>query len=193
MEKGPQGWIIKHLENADALARQLREALLRHYAALREVYLAKNEETAKEMNDAIDLQGCTADAGMLSDGKTFVLIVRALAQNKGKMQVNNVNLDTTITGKSGHVLLRRFLNNAEPIDPGEKFDHRWHFELDNNPDLARALLQDSPLHCTAKWQTVTLNNGKVLHISEVPNPEAACAKPNHNHPAAFCDLPVFQR
>lgn len=193
MEKGYNGWIIRHLENADELAQQLREALLKRYAALRQVYLDKNAETTREMNEIIALDGCTADAGMLSDGKTFVLIVRALAQNRSKIQVNNVNLDTIITGKSGHVILRRFLNTAQPIEPGEKFDHRWSFDFENKPELVRALLQDAPLRCKASWQTLTLNNGKVLHIDEVPNPGVPCTKPGHDHPAAFCELPVFLR
>lgn len=194
MERGGNGaWVVKHIANAREAAAQLRESLLTRYAALRNVYINKNSATTKEMDKLIPLQGCSAHAGMLSDGKTFILIVHAVAQNRGDVRINNMNLDTTITGKSGNVLLKRFLNDAQPIEPGADYNHRWSVELDSNSPEAKALLHDGPLHCQAKWQTLTLNNGKVLHIDEVPNPGMACQKPGHDHPASFCELPLFVR
>ncbi len=192
MEKGDRGWMVNRFENAQETAALLRQALLKRYAALRNVYLDKNAATTKEMNRIIPIQGCTADAGLLSDRKTFVFIIRTVARNKGDIQVNNLNLDATITGKSGKIILRRFLNDAQPVIPGEVYDHRWSVDLDSASPLARALLQDGPLHCQATWQTLALNNGKVLHIDEVPNPTMACLKAGHDHPAAFCELPLFQ-
>lgn len=193
MRRGPDGWVVNHLANADEAAAMLRQNLLARYAAQRDVYIQKNAETTQEMNKIIPLQGCGANAGLLSDGKTFILIVRTLADNKSDIQVNNVNLDTIITGKSGKVLLRRFLNDAQPILPGEKYDHRWSVELDGNSPEARALLQDGPLHCQTSWKTLSLNNGRVLHIENVPNPAEACLKPGHDHPASFCEIPLFYR
>lgn len=192
MERGGQGWIVRHLANADEAAARLRHALLARYAALRNVYLDKNAATTKEMNSLIPIQGCTADAGMLSDRKTFILVVRTVAQNKSNIQINNMNLDTVITGKSGKVLLKRFLNDAQPIEPGERYDHRWSVELDSGSREAQELLNDGPLQCRTRWQTLALNNGKILHIDEIPNSNAACLKPGHDHPASFCEIPLFQ-
>lgn len=192
MQKTPQGWQIRHLINAQELAQQLREAMLERHAALHNVFVDKNAATSKKMNQIIPVQSCSADAGMLSDGKTTILIVHALARNKGNLQVNNFNLETTITGRSGKVLLHRYLNAAKPVGPGEDLNHRWSFELESNSPLAQALLRDGPLQCRTSWQTLSLNNGEVLHIVEEPNPERDCDKPGHNHPVGFCLSPVFQ-
>lgn len=192
MHKGSQGWQIKHLANAGELANQLNQAMLARHRALHNVYVDKNAATTKKMNQAIPVQACTADAGQLSDGKTVILIVHALARNKGDVQVNNFNLDTTISGRSGNVIVHRLLNAAKPVAPGEDFSHRWSFELESSSPLAQALLRDGPLQCKAVWQTLSLNNGQVLHIVEEPNPDVNCDKPGHNHPLGFCMSPVFQ-
>ena len=193
MRKTPQGWQIKQLINARELAQQLREDMLERHAALRKVFEAKNAATGKAMDSALPLQSCTANAGTLSDGKTTILIIHALARNRGDVQINNFNLDATITGRSGRPLLRRYLNAAKPVAPGEDFNHRWSMELESGSPLARALLADGPLHCQAAWQTLSLNNGRVLHIVETPNPDRACATPGHDHPEGFCLAPIFQR
>lgn len=192
MKKGPQGWRIGHLVNSRELAVQLRKAMLERYAALRNFYVEKNAQTTKKMDQLIPVQSCTADAGMLSDGKTALLIVHALARNKGDVQVNNFNLDTTIKGRSGQTIIHRFLNAAKPVGPGEDFSHRWSFELDPADSHTRALLQDGPLQCSGVWHTLALNNGQVWQIVDVPNPDIACNKPGHDHPQGFCLLPVFQ-
>lgn len=193
MKRGPDGWLVTSMLNASELAKQTREAMLERYAGLRAVYEEKNAATQKEMNTQMPLEKCTADAGTLSDGRTFLLIVHATARNKGNLQVNNVNMDTTIRGRSGNVIIHRFLNAAKPVGPGQEFDHRWTFDLDINTPVAQALLHDGPLQCAATWQTLTLNNGKVLHMAQVPNPDSPCEKEGHNHPADFCSLPLFLR
>lgn len=193
MKKTSQGWRIRHLVNAGEVAAQLREAMLARHAALHDVFVEKNTATAKKMNETIPLQSCEANAGLLSDGKTAIMIVRAVAPNKSDIQVNNFNLDATITGRSGRALVRRYLNAAKPVAPGENFDHRWSFELDPDSPLTRALLSEGPLRCSGTWQTLSLNNGQVLHIVEEPNPEVNCDKPGHNHPQGFCLSPVFQQ
>lgn len=192
MQKTPQGWQIRRLVNADELASQLNKAMLARHAALRNVFEEKNSLTSKQMNQIIPVQSCTADAGVLSDGKTALLVINAIARNRGDVQVNNFNLDTTITGRSGNVLVHRFLNAAKPVAPGEDFNHRWSMELESSSPLVQALLHDGPLHCQAAWQTLGLNNGKVLHVVEVPNPDIDCDRPGHDHPMGFCMLPVFQ-
>ncbi|MBD5553305.1 MAG: translation initiation factor IF-2 [Desulfovibrio sp.] len=193
MRKTAAGWKLTHVANANELAAQLREAMLNRHIALRNVFLDKNAQLAKTMNQLLPVQSCTADAGALSDGKTTVLIVHALARNRGDVQINNFNLDATIVGHSGRVLAHRFLNAAKPVAPGEDFNHRWSMELETASPLGQALLRDGPLQCRASWQTLSLNNGRVLHIAEVPNPDRACAIEGHNHPDGFCLSPVFQR
>lgn len=191
MQKTARGWLVKHLINAKELANQLRESLLGHYAALRHVYEEKNAATTKLMETYLPVLDCAANAGVLSDGKTFLLIVHALARNKGNVQITNFNLNTAVADKEGHVLWQRYLNAAKPVGPGEDFDHRWSFELDSQDPLAQAILAAGPLQCQGKWQTVSLMNGRVLQIAEVPNPEEACGKDGHDHPSGFCSIPLF--
>lgn len=191
LDRTPNGWKITHLSNARELASQMREAMLQRHAKLRSVYEDKNAKTWKTMNQLIPIQSCTANAGLLSDGKTLLMVVHVIARNRGTLQINNFNVDTTIYGKNGKVLMRRFLNTAKPVTPGEDFDHRWNFELDAQNPQARLLLTQEPLQCKAIWQTLSLNNGQVLQIQEVPNPDLACEIDGHNHPQGFCQTPVF--
>lgn len=193
LAKTAQGWKVRHLLNADELAAQMREAMLGRHAALRHVFEDKNSATSKLMNQLLPIQSCTADAGLLSDRKTFVLIVHAIARNRGDRRINNFNMDTVLTGKSGAPLLHRYLNAAKPVAPGEDFNHRWSIELDSASPVAQALLRDGPLQCHANWQTLVLNSGQVLQIAEVPHPDVPCDQEGHNHPAGFCQIPVFLR
>lgn len=193
MQKTAHGWRIKHLVNADELSKRLHEAMLERHVALRKVFEEKNAATTKAMNNVLPLQSCTAHAGTLSDGKTTILVIQALARNKGDVQINNFNLDATISGRSGKPLVRRYLNAAKPVAPGEDFNHRWSMELESTSPLARELLGDGPLQCAGAWQTLSLNNGKVLHVVETPNPDRPCGEAGHNHPEGFCFAPIFQR
>lgn len=191
MNKTANGWKITRLANARELTAQTREALLARHARLREIFQEKNAATTKLMNQIIPIQSCTADAAPLSNGKTMALVVRVIARNKGDVQVNNFNVDARVSGSRG-LVLNRFLNAAKPVAPGEDFDHLWHFDLETSSDLGRALLAAGRLQCSADWQTLSLNNGKVLHIVEVPNPDNPCLVPGHDHPVNFCELPLFK-
>lgn len=193
MDRGRQGWRISHIANAGELVAQLREAMLRRYAALRELYVSKNKATLKRMDQQLPIQSCTAHAGLLSDHRTLLLVVRLIARNTGKYQVNNFNVDASIINRAGKTVLRRYLNTAKAVAPGEDFDHSWTFDLDANSSLSRELLAGSPLQCKASWQTLGLSSAEVLHIVEVPNPAGACELPGHKHPSGFCMLPVFKQ
>ena len=192
MERSSQGWKITRLANAAELARDLREAMLKRHARYRALFANKNAATLKVMNELLPVQSCSVDAGLLSDRKTLLMVVRAIARNRGDVQINNFNLDATLRGKNGTIVMRRFLNAAKPVAPGEDFDHRWNFELEANSPEGRAILSNLPLRCSASWQTLSLNNGRVLHITEEPFADAACAIAGHNHPEGFCLTPVFQ-
>lgn len=191
MNKTSQGWKVTHVANAGEILARLRNAMLERHAKLRSVFQHKNEQTTRRMNQLLPIQSCSAEAGMLSDDKTLIMIVQIIARNRGSHQVNNFNADTVITGRGGNVVLRRYLNTAKPVEPGEDFNHRWSFELDADSELARSILANEPLHCKATWQTLGVNNGEVLHIVEVPNPDKQCAIAGHNHPDGFCRTPVF--
>ena len=187
----PDGFRVERLVNANELVSQLRAAMLERFAALREVYEKKNAATAKQMEGILPIQSCTADAGLLGDGRTMIMVVHVLARNQSDTRVNNVSVDAEIFGQRGQLLLRRYLNAAEATPEGGVFKHRWNFEMEGSQDVARRLLSGGRLSCRARWQTLGLNNGKVLHIQEVPNQNIRCAKNGHNHPQGFCELPVF--
>lgn len=192
MQKGPDGWVIRGIANAKELASQMRDAMIKRHARLREVYEEKNANTQKKMTALLPIQSCTVDAGLLSDNRTFVMIVHITAQNRGNVQVNNFSIDTSIYGRDGKMITRRFLNAAKPAAPGEMFSHRFSFELESQSPLAQELMNGIPLTCNATWQTLGLNNSQVWHMEAVPNPDILCAMPGHNHPDGFCILPVFK-
>lgn len=192
MEKGPDGWIVRDLVNADELTGQFRDALRARLTARHDVLIRKNAAISKRMNGILPLQSCTASAGLLSDGKTLVLVAHVLARNTGDVSVNNLDLDATFSGPDGTKLLRRFLNAARPVAPGEDFDQRWSIELDGQSPQGRSLLAAGPLTCTATWRTLGLSNAEVLHIVDVPDILKACNKPGHHHFLGFCLSPIFQ-
>lgn len=192
MRKTPGGWQITHLLNARELAGQFREAMLKRFIALREVVEKKNDDTEKQMNELMPIQSCTANVGRLSSGDTVLLVIHAIARNKGDTQVNNFNLSTFITNRAGAIIAHRYLNAAKPVPPGEDFNQRWTMELEGSDPLAKTLLANAPLACRARWQTLSLAKPKVYHIEEVPNPDFPCQIAGHNHPDGFCQLPVFK-
>lgn len=193
MRRGPDGWIVRHLLNADAVAGALREALLARQQARVDVVVRKNEATLKRMRELVPLQSCEAEAGLLSDGRTLLLMVLMRGRNQGGIQVNNMDLDTTILGADGEPVLHRFLNAAEPVLPGGEFRHRWSIELDGQSPEGRRILAAGPLTCRATWRTMGLSSAEVLHIVETPDLGQQCDLPGHRHPVGFCQLPVFRK
>lgn len=186
-----EGWKISHLVNAGEITSQLRKAMLERHARVVKMYKDKNAATAKVMNELLPLQSCTAHAGMLSDGRTMLMVIHVIARNRGNVQINNFNLDASFLGRSGQFITKRYLNASKPVAPGEDFNHRWSLELSGTDPVAQSLLRDQPLQCRAVWQTLTLNNGKVLHIVEEPYKEGMCEVDGHHHPTGFCLSPVF--
>lgn len=191
MRKGGNGWVVRNFLNAKEVAEQVRKALLQRHARLREVYEEKNNNTRKKMDALLPILSCSADGGLLSNGKLYILVVHLLARNRGDLQASNFSVDVSITGKNGKVVERRYLNAAMPVAPGEDFDHRWSFELDSQGKLAQELMAQTPLKCEAAWQTLGVSNSQVWHIEAVPNPDKACLLEGHSHPEGFCLLPIF--
>lgn len=193
MDRTANGWKLAHVANAKEITDQLREGMLERHSKLRHIYEERNAGTAKKMNQLLPIQSCSAHAGLLSDRKTLLMVVQVIARNIGRHQVNNFNVDVTLTGRNGNKILQRYLNAAKPAAPGEDFNHRWTFELDASDPLAQSILKAGPLECKASWQTLGVDNGEVLHMAEVPNPDVQCAIAGHDHPQGFCALPFFQK
>lgn len=193
MENGSEGWVIRNLLNADDLVRQFREALLARIAARRDLFKSKNDNTRRRMDATLPLQSCSASAGLLSDGKTLLLVAHVLARNTSAVTIKNINLEALFTGPDGKMLLQRFLNAAAPVAPGEDLDWRWTIELDGQSPLGQSVLAAKEISCAAKWKTMTLNSGEVLHIADPPAAMKECDKSGHNHPAGLCLMPIFRR
>ncbi|MBD5646683.1 MAG: translation initiation factor IF-2 [Desulfovibrio sp.] len=192
MRRGPDGWTVRHLTNADEVAGLLRNALLARQKATVDVVLDKNEATLKRMESILPIQSCEAEAGLLSDGNTLLLMVLMRGQNQGGIQVNNMDLDTTIFGSHGDPVLTRHLNAAEPVYPGAAFSHRWSIELDAQSPEGQRVLGGIPLTCRPVWRSMGLSSAEVLHVAEATDLAQKCDMPGHDHPVGFCKLPIFQ-
>ncbi|CAK7039866.1 MAG: hypothetical protein DESF_01670 [Desulfovibrio sp.] len=170
MDKTAEGWIVRNLVNGPELTRQFREAQVERMRGQRQIIVDKNTQTERRIKDIFPIQSCSADAGLISDGSTLLVVVRVLARDIGTVGVNNMNLSVALADASGNALLRRNLNAVQPVRPGEDFKRSWTIELDGHSELGRRLLQGQPLKCTAAWKTLGLDNGEVLHISDTPEP-----------------------
>lgn len=191
MENGPGGWMIRNLLNADELVGQFRQALVTRIAARRDLFMDKNKSIRRRMDATLPVQSCIAGAGLLSDGKTLLLVAHVLARNTSSVTVKNTDLEALFTGPDGKMLLQRFLNAAVPVAPGEDFDHRWTIELDGQSPLGQSVLAAKEISCAAKWKTMTLSSGEVLHIADIPPAMKECDKAGHNHPVGLCLSPIF--
>ena len=192
LRRGPDGWMVRHLVNAAEVAATLRAALVTRQKATADIVLGKNEATLKRMESILPIQSCEAEAGLLSDGETLLLMVLMRGQNQGGIQVNNMDLDTTIYGAHGEPVLTRHLNAAEPVYPGAAFSHRWSIELDAQSPEGQAVLGGIPLTCRPVWRSMGLSSAEVLHVADTADLTQKCEIPGHDHPVGFCKLPIFQ-
>lgn len=191
MERGPDGWKLSRLLNAQDLLAAVKDSMLKRHAAQRELFEKRNAATQKRMNSMLPIQSCTANAGLLSDQKTLLMVVHVLARNTGPVQINNMTVNCEIS-RGGKPIIQRYLNAAQAVPPGTDFSHRWNFELDGQSELGRRLLQ-GPLTCKASWQTLGPNSSEVLHMVEVPHHDLECDLPGHaGHPSGFCQIPLFR-
>lgn len=168
MDQTANGWLVRDLVNAEELVAEFRAAQVKRMKARRGLILQKNEQTRRRMDATLPLQSCTASAGLLSDGKTLLLVAHVLARNTGSVAVNNMNLNATFSGLDHSLLLQRHLNAVQPVRPGEDFERRWTIELDGTSPLGRSVLAAGKISCSARWKTLGLASGEVLHLSDVP-------------------------
>ncbi|MDR2743592.1 MAG: translation initiation factor IF-2 [Desulfovibrio sp.] len=171
MENNGGDWIIRDIANADELVEQFREAQLKRMAARRDGLLHKRKETSERMNGIIPLQSCSAGLERLSDGSTLLLVANVFGKNIASLTVNNTNLEVIFSSESGGELLRRYLNSAQPVKPGEVYDRHWTIEFDLQDPLAQRVLNAGQIVCSASWRSMGLVNGEVLHAPDPPEME----------------------
>lgn len=168
MDKTPEGWKVCDLVNAEDLVRRFREAQVERMEAKRQLILDKNANTRKRMEGMFPIRACTASAGLISDGKTLLVVVNVTAKNTGAVAVNNMDLSVTLYDAEGKELLQRFLNAVHPTYPGDTFEKRWTIMLDGDTPLGKSVLAARGITCRAFWKTLGLNNGEILHLTGHP-------------------------
>jgi hypothetical protein len=168
MENNGGSWIIRDIANADELVGKFREAQLKRMAARHDELLYKRQEISKRMNAIVPLQSCSAGLTTLSDGSTLLLVADVLGRNVASLTVNNTNLEAVFSGEDGGKLLRRHLNSAQPVKPGEDYVRHWTVEFDLRDPLAQRVLSAGQIACSASWRSMGLANGEVLHVQDPP-------------------------
>lgn len=193
-------WIVRDI-NAKELVSTFRTAMIDRLERRRTWQYQKNADTMKRMNETLTMQSCTAEAGLLADGKSMMLVVDVLARNGGGRTVLNTNVDATITDKDGNELLKRHLNAVKTTGPGEDFLHRWAIELDANTSPGKQLLAAKQLICKAVWHNMTLqpdpaagkegNRRLFLNVEPLPDTLSPCRLVGHDHPEGICQSAIF--
>ena len=168
MDKTPEGWRVDDFVNADDIVRQFREYQVERMVAQRQIILDKNANIKKRMEDILPIRSCTASAGLISDGKTLLVVVNVKSKNSSSVMVSNMDLFTKIYAPDGTELLQRYLNAVQPTASGEDFERNWTIELDGESALGKAILSARKLTCDASWKTLGMANGEVLHFAVAP-------------------------
>lgn len=170
MDHTTAGWRVRTLANAEELVGQFRAAQVERMQGQRQILVDKNVRTAQQMAEILPIKECAANAALLSDRKTLLLVVTVDGKNESSVVINNMNLSATVSSASGQELLHRYLNAVAPIMPKQPLHYSWTIELDSAGAEGKAVLAAGPLACQGKWQTLGLASGTVLHIAEVPEP-----------------------
>ena len=168
MDKTADGWRVDDFVNAEEVVRQFREYQVERMVAQRQLILDKNSNIKKRMEDTLPLRSCTVSAGLISDGKTLLVVVNAQGKNNGTVMISNMDLSAKICAPDGTELLHRFLNAVQPTPPGADFDRNWTIEIEGDSALGKAILSARKLTCEASWKTLGLANGEVLHFAVAP-------------------------
>ena len=168
MDKTPEGWRVDDFVNAEDIVRQFREYQMERMIAQRQIILDKNANIKKRMEDILPIRSCTASAGLISDGKTLLVVVNVKSKNNSSVMVSNMDLFTKIYAPDGTELLQRYLNAVQPTASGEDFERNWTIELDGESALGKAILSARKLTCDASWKTLGMANGEVLHFAVAP-------------------------
>ena len=168
MDKTAEGWKVDDFVNAQDVVRQFREYQVERMVAQRQIILDKNAKIKTRMEEILPIKSCTASAGVISDGKTLLVVVNVQGKNNGTVMISNMDLSVKICAPDGTELMHRFLNAVQPTVPGEAFERNWTIEMEGNSDLGKAILSARKLSCEASWKTLGLANGEVLHFTVAP-------------------------
>ncbi|MBQ7618035.1 MAG: hypothetical protein IJS50_04095 [Desulfovibrio sp.] len=184
-------WKVTDVLNAHELVTTLKNLLEERLQAGRDLYFAKMDKIVKTMHETLEIQSCTAEAGLISDHKTLLVVVQILARNKTGLTIKNVNATTPIFGQKGQLLLSRQLSSTEATPPSSDFSHTWTIELDGNSELGRKVLASGPLTCKPTWRTMTMSNARVYHAIAPEKKLGPCPK-HKNHLEGLCELEIFK-
>ena len=168
MDKTAEGWRVDDFVNANEIVRQFREYQVERMVAQRQIILDKNANIKKRMQETLPIKSCTVNAGLISDGKTLLVVVNVKSKNTGLVMVGSVDLSAKICAPDGTELMHRFLNAIQPTAPGEDFERSWTIEMDGESALGKTILSTRKLTCEASWKTLGLANGEVLHFAVAP-------------------------
>lgn len=168
MDKTVEGWKVDDFVNAGEVVRQFREHQVERMTAQRQIILDKNAKIKTRMEEILPIKSCTVSAGLISDGKTLLVVVNAKGKNAGTVMINNMDLSAKICAADGTELLHRFLNAVQPTVPGEDFERNWTIEMDGESAQGKAILSGRKLTCEASWKTLGLANGEILHFTVAP-------------------------
>ncbi|MCR4667089.1 MAG: hypothetical protein K5657_07325 [Desulfovibrio sp.] len=191
MKDTGEGWIISDILNAAEILTEFREIFNQRLLAQKKLIAEKSKRVVDNMHKTMEIQGCTADAGVISDKKTLLVVVHLLARNKTTLTVKNVNATTDILDAKGNVLLTRNLNTSQPTGPSADFSHRWTIELDAASDDGQRILNAGPLVCRATWRTITMSNSRVYHAEIDQGELGTCKKHKDRHYEGLCEMPIF--
>lgn len=168
MDRTPEGWKVDDIVNAEELVRQFRGYQMERMIAQRQITLDKNAAIKKRIEDTMPIRSCSVNAGLISDGKTLLVVVNVKGKNTGTVTVNNMDLSAKICTPDGKELLHRFLNAVQPTIAGDNFDHSWTIEMDGTSADGKSILAARKLTCESFWKTLGLANGEVLHLALKP-------------------------
>lgn len=168
MDKTTEGWRVDDFVNAEEVVRQFREYQVERMVAQRQIILDKNANIKKRMEETLPIKSCTVSAGLISDGKTLLVVINVQGKNNGTVMISNMDLSAKICRADGTELLHRFLNVVQPTVAGENFERNWTIEMEGDSALGKAIQSARKLTCEASWKTLGLANGEVLHFSVAP-------------------------
>ena len=172
MDKTPEGWKLDDMVNAEELVRQYREFQMERMVAQRQLLLDKNAKIKKRMEGTLPLKTCTASAGLISDGKTLLVVVNVQSKNISTIPVNNMDLSVKIFAPDGTELMQRVRRQYPEIMLvvlSDTFDRSWTIEIDGTSPLGKSIVAARKLTCEALWKTLGLANGEVLHYAIAPD------------------------
>ena len=192
MQNSGEGWIIYDILNAHEMLTSYRTLLEERLQSQRDLVYSKADKLVRTMHETLDIQSCTAQAGLISDKKTLLIVVQLLARNKTGLTIKNVNASTEILNNQNEVLLKRQLSSTEPTPPSSDFSHSWTIELDGTSAEGKRILA-GPLSCRAVWRTLTLSNARVYHAETPPKKVGPCPQHSDGHLEGLCTMDIFTK